>query len=266
MKYFDAHCHIQFDQYDTDREEVIALMQESEVGGLVVGTDFDSSKKAVALVQGKADLFAAIGLHPNAVTKESFDMSEYRELAQNPKVVAIGECGLDNFRPEDPSLTKEKQREVFESHIQLALETEKPLMIHSRPAKGSQDAYHDTIDILTSYKKEHGDKLRGDMHFFVGGVEEAKLFLDLDFTMSFTAVLTFTHDYDDVVQYVPITHILTETDSPYVSPASRRGQRNTPVSTIDVVEAVSTIRNESMEMVRSQVLQNAEKLFSINVS
>jgi TatD DNase family protein len=263
MKYFDAHCHIQFDQYDVDREDILASMQEKEVGGLVVGTDFESSRKAVALVQGRDDLFAAIGLHPNAVTKESFDISAYRELAQDPKVVAIGECGLDNFRPEDPSLTKEKQREVFESHIQLALETRKPLMIHSRPAKGSQDAYHDTVEILTSYKREHGDKLKGDMHFFVGGVEEAKLFLDLDFTMSYTAVLTFTHDYDEVVKYLPPTHILSETDSPYVSPASRRGQRNTPISAIDVVEAISGIKGEDTEVVRMQLLENSKRLFKL---
>ena len=200
---------------------------------------------------------------PQAVTKEEFDMSAYRELAQNAKVVAIGECGLDNFRPEDPTLTKAKQREVFESHIQLAIETGKPLMIHARPGKGSQDAYHDAADILRSYKKEHGDALKGDMHFFVGGVEEAKLFLELDFTMSYTAVLTFTHDYDDVVKYLPLTHILSETDSPYVSPVSRRGQRNTPVSAIDVIEAVSSIRGEVVETVRAQILQNTEKLFQL---
>lgn len=265
MKYFDAHCHVQFEQYDADREDVLASMRERDVGGLVVGTDFESSRTAVELVQGRDDLFAAIGLHPNAVTKEAFDMSAYRELVQHKKVVAIGECGLDNFRPEDPSFTKQKQREVFESHIQLALETSKPLMIHSRPAKGSTDAYHDTIDILTSYKKEHGDKLRGDIHFFVGGVEEARRFVELDFTMSYTAVLTFTHDYDDVVKYLPLTHILSETDSPYVAPASRRGQRNTPVSVIDVIEAVSSIRGEGIETVRTQVLQNAERLFSITL-
>lgn len=263
MKYFDAHCHVQFEQYDTDREEILTSMHDAEVGGLIVGTDFESSRKAVALVQGRKDLFAAIGLHPNAVTKEEFDMSAYRELGLNEKVRAIGECGLDNFRPEDPTLTKQKQRDVFESHIQLALETGKPLMIHSRPAKGSQDAYHDTIDMLTSYKREHGDKLRGDMHFFVGGVEEAKLFVELDFTMSYTAVLTFTHDYDDVVRYLPGTHILSETDSPYVSPASRRGQRNTPLSVIDVVEAISRIRGAQREVVQQQILQNSTRLFGL---
>ena len=263
MEYFDAHCHIQFEQYDADREELLGTMQEQGVGGLVVGTDFESSRKAIELVQGRDTLFASIGLHPNTVMNESFDMSAYRELAQDSKVVAIGECGLDNYRPEDPELTKQKQKEVFESHIQLAIETGKPLMIHARPAKGSMDAYHDSADLLRSYKKEHGDRLRGDMHFFVGGVPEAKLFLELDFLMSYTAVLTFTHDYDDVVKYLPLTHILSETDSPYVSPAKRRGQRNTPVSAIDVITAISSIRGEPEEQVGVQVLQNSKKLFTL---
>lgn len=265
MKYFDAHAHIQFEQYDADREELLGKMEESAVGALIVGTDFESSRKAVELVQGKEHLFASIGLHPNSVTKETFDMSAYQELARDPKVVAIGECGLDNFRPEDPTVTKEKQRDVFEKHIHLALETWKPLMIHARPAKGTQDAYHDAVEMLTSYKKEHGDKLGGDMHFFVGGVEEAKLFLELDFTMSYTAVLTFTHDYDEVVKYIPLTHILTETDAPYVAPASRRGQRNDPLSVIDVVGAISSIRGESEEVVRAQVIQNSKRLLSLSI-
>ena len=101
------------------------------------------------------------------------------------------------------------------------------------------------------------------MHFFVGGVPEAKLFLELDFLMSYTAVLTFTHDYDDVVKYLPLTHILSETDSPYVSPAKRRGQRNTPVSAIDVITAISSIRGEPEEQVGVQVLQNSKKLFTL---
>ena len=134
-------------------------------------------------------------------------------------------------------------------------------MIHSRPSKGTQDAYRDLIDILTSAKREHGEKLRGNIHFFVGGIEEARDFLELDFTMSYTAVLTFARDYDDVVRYIPSTHILTETDAPYIAPLSRRGQRNDPLATIDVVEALASIRGEEIETTRDQVLQNAKRVF-----
>lgn len=263
MKYFDAHMHVQFPQYDADRSELLETMRKEEVGGLVVGTDFESSQKAIALVEGNDTLFASVGLHPNAVEKESFSYDEFRELASNPKVVAIGECGLDNFRPENPDTIRAKQREVFEEHVRLAIELEKPLMIHARPSKGTQDAYNDALDVLMRYKKEHGDKLKGDMHFFVGGVEEARAFLEIDFTMSFTAVLTFTRDYDEVVRFLPETHILSETDAPYVAPAERRGQRNDPLAVQDVVRAIAGIRGESEEYVREGILGNARRLFAI---
>lgn len=263
MRYFDAHCHIQFPQYDEDRLELMRSMEESGIGGLVVGVDMESSKKALALVEGTKNLYASVGLHPNAVLTESFDYAAYEALARHPKVVAIGECGLDNFRPEDVEKAKPRQREVFLEHIRLAVETGKPLMIHSRPRKGTSDAYQDLIDILASAKKEHGDTLTGDIHFFVGGVDEAREFLNLDFTMSYTAVLTFARDYDEVVKYIPLTHLISETDSPYLAPASRRGQRNDPSAVRDVVEAIATIRNEDSEVVRAQILTNATRVFSL---
>ncbi|MDB5264892.1 MAG: TatD DNase family protein [Parcubacteria group bacterium] len=263
MKYFDAHCHVQFDPYNMDREDLLARMQEEQVGGLVVGVDLESSKKATALVEGREDLFASVGLHPNSADKEVFDMDVYRTLASNPKVVAIGECGLDNFRPADVEAAKAKQREVFEQHVQLSIETGKPLMIHSRPAKGTQDAYRDLIDILRSYKQENGDKLKGDIHFFVGGVEEARDLIALDFTLSFTAVLTFTHDYDEVLRFAPLTHILSETDAPYIAPASRRGQRNDSLAIPEIVAAIARIREEDEEMVRAQILTNATRVFGL---
>src|SRR5690606_9631903 len=140
---------------------------------------------------------------------------------------------------------------------------DKPMMIHSRPSKGTQDAYRDMIDILRAYKEEHGDRLRGDIHFFVGGVDEARDFIDLGFTLSFTAVLTFARDYDEVVRSVPLTSIITETDAPYVAPSRIRGKRNEPTSVIDVVEAIAGIRSEDPELVRKTVLANATTLFSL---
>lgn len=263
MKYFDAHCHVQFDPYDADRADVIRTMQEKEVGGMVVGVDLDSSVKALRLVENLPGFYAAAGLHPNAVLEERFDMDSFRAILRHPKMKAVGECGLDNYRPEDVEAAKEEQKKVFAQHIELAIEADKPLMIHSRPSKGTQDAYRDMIDILRSYKQEHGERLRGDIHFFVGGVEEAKDFVDLGFTMSFTAVLTFARDYDEVVRYLPLESILTETDSPYLAPKRIRGKRNEPVSVIDVVEAMAEIRGEDPERVRAAVLQNATRLFGL---
>jgi TatD DNase family protein len=261
--YFDSHCHIQFDAYENDREELFTLMHKEKVGGLLVGVDLESSKRAVAQVQGKENFFASIGLHPNDTLKEEFDQGVYRELAKDSKVVAIGECGLDNFRPEDTVISKPVQRTVFLNHIQLAVETQKPLMIHARPSKGTQDAYHELIEILTSAKREFGELLSGNIHFFVGGIEEARALLALDFTLSYTAVLTFTHDYDEVVRFAPIRNLLSETDSPFIAPSPNRGKRNDPRAVMRVIEAMAEIRKEDVEYVRESVLTNSKRLFHI---
>lgn len=263
MRYFDAHCHIQFDPYDADRATVVKTMQEKEVGGMIVGVDLDSSVKALALVENLPGFYAAAGLHPNAVLDERFDVDSFRAILKHPKMKAVGECGLDNFRPLDVEVAKEEQKKVFVQHVELAIEADKPLMIHSRPSKGTQDAYRDMIDTLRSYKKEHGEKLRGDIHFFVGGIDEARDFVDLGFTTSFTAVLTFARDYDEVVRFLPLASIITETDAPYLAPKRIRGKRNEPDSVIDVVEALAGIRGEDPETVREAVLANAVRLFAL---
>jgi len=262
VKYFDAHCHIQFAQYDEDRDAVIKSMQDAEVGGLIVGTDSTHSKGAVALADGKT-LFAAVGLHPNDKPDEGYDDAFYTELAADLKVVAIGECGLDYFRPEEPGAEEARQKDVFARHIQLSVDAGKPLMIHARPSKGSMDAYLDALDMLTSAKREHGDKVRGNMHFYVGDIETTKKFLELNFTFSYTAVLTFTHDYDEVVRYIPLTQLLSETDAPYVAPAPNRGKRNDPLAVREVVKAIAGIRGEDEEVVREAILGNAIRAFSL---
>ncbi len=262
MKYFDAHCHIQFPQYDEDRVELMTSMDKKEIGGIVVGVDLDSSEKAIDLVEDSKTLFASVGLHPNSA-QEFRGIEDYIELAQHPKVVAIGECGLDNYRPEDVDVAKPVQRNVFFEHVHLAASVRKPLMIHARPAKGTQDAYRDLIDILTSAKHEYGDALSGNIHFFVGGVDEARKLIELDFTLSYTAVLTFTHEYDDVVRFAPLTHLITETDSPYVAPAPNRGKRNDPRAVPAIIEAIAGIRGLDSEKVRGDILQNVERVFKV---
>ena len=264
MKYFDAHCHIQFNAYDEDRAEVVARMKDAEVGGLIVGVDLATSKLALEMVADEKEFFASVGLHPND-TDEPYDAEAFDELARQSKTVAIGECGLDYYRPDEPEAVKKKQKEIFEQQIELAVKYEKPLMIHSRPSKGTQDAYHDTIDLLTSKKKEYGDKLKGDMHFFVGSIDEARVFAGLDFTMSYTAVITFARDYDEVIRFLPLTNILSETDSPYVAPAPNRGKRNEPTAVRDVVKAIAQIRGDDEEKVRMAILQNAARIFSFSL-
>ncbi|MDB5189249.1 MAG: sec-independent protein translocase protein TatD DNase family protein [Parcubacteria group bacterium] len=263
MRYFDAHCHIQFDTYDEDRDALIAQMKEEGIHGLVVGVDYESSKKAVALAQKHEHLYASVGLHPNSAADWKYsDASLYLNLAEDGKVVAIGECGLDYFRPENPDAAKQKQREVFQRHIELAAKVNKPLMIHARPSKGTVDAYEEALTMLESARNEYPN-LRGNFHFFVGNTEIARRAVVLDFTLSYTAVLTFARDYDEIVRSIPLTHILSETDSPFVAPASRRGQRNDPLSVPEIVKKIAEIRGEDGETVRSTLSANACRVFKL---
>lgn len=262
-RYIDVHSHLQFEQYAHDEEKIINQMREQGVASIVVGVDLVSSRKAVALAEKYEHLYAAVGLHPNHADQEFFDEAAYRALATHPKVVAIGECGLDFFRPvELNDEVKRAQKELLQKHIALAASLNKPLIIHCRPTKGTQDAYHDLIEIVRDAKKEH-PKLHGDIHFFVGGVEEAEACIALGFTVSFTAVITFARDYDAVIRAVPLASILSETDAPYLAPVSRRGKRNDPLAVIDVVAKIADIRGENLEMVRQTLLANAQRLFAL---
>lgn len=258
IRYFDAHCHIQFDQYDTDRDELVLRMKERGVAGIVVGVDLESSRKAVELAEQHEHLFASVGRHPNH--DEPFAKEAFRELAKHPKVVAIGECGLDYYRPlEVNDVVKKTQQDILRKHIALADEVDKPLIIHSRPSKGTQDAYKDLIEIL----KEAGAQVRGDIHFFVGGVSEMQKLTALGFTVSFTAVVTFARDYDEVIRATPAESILSETDAPYVAPLLRRGERNDPLAVEDVAAKLAEIRGEDLEITRKNLLKNASNLFKL---
>ncbi|HUY05294.1 MAG TPA: TatD family hydrolase [Candidatus Paceibacterota bacterium] len=262
IRYIDAHCHLQFEQYDDDREEIIEQMGAQGVAGVVVGCDLESSRKAVELAQMHEHLYASVGVHPTD-TGEFFDTDELLALAKHPKVVAIGECGLDFFRPTlvDES-EKARQKLTFSRQVVLAAEQGLPLIIHARPSKGTMDAYHDVLELLTEAKKTYPD-LRGDVHFFVGGISEAEAFVAIGFTVSFTAVTTFARDYDEVIRTVPLTSILAETDSPYVAPLARRGKRNDPLAVIDVAEKIAEVRGEDPEAVRIALLANTKSLFGL---
>lgn len=261
-RYFDAHCHMQFDDYAEDGDAIIARMRDESVAGIVVGVDLESSEKALELANKHEHLFASVGLHPNRADA-SFNLEAFRKLAEHPKVIAIGECGLDFFRPVEVNDTvKQKQKDLFEKHIALAGELDKPLIVHCRSSKGTMNAYEELIVLLKDAKEKYPN-LRGDIHFFVGSISEARSLIALGFTISFTAVITFARDYDEVIRAVPLASILSETDAPYVAPESRRGERNDPLSIIDVVAKIAEIRGEDPEMVRNALLANARLVFDI---
>jgi TatD DNase family protein len=257
MRYFDAHAHVQFPVYDEDREVVLARMHAAEVGALVVGTNKESSAAALLLADG-VTRFAAVGLHPNYVKEEWFEEAEYLRMAEHSHVVAIGECGLDFFRPEDVGEAKREQVRVFKDHAALALKVQKPLMVHARPSKGTDDAYEEALRVLAEYPG-----VRANFHFFVGSVAMALRIAEAGHTCSFTAVLTFTSDYDDVIRALPLASILSETDAPYVAPAPHRGKRNEPAAVVDVVHAIARIRGEEEGTVREALLANALRVFRL---
>lgn len=269
MKYFDAHTHVNFIAYNDDREATILRAKAAGVAMNVVGTQKDTSADAIALAERYDNVYATIGLHPIHTSKsyhdvkelgeggkeftsrgEVFDMATYEALGRHPRVIAIGECGLDYFRSEER--TKETQKEAFIEHIELANTLGKPLMLHIR------NAYEDALEILKTHAK-----VRGDVHFFAGDWNIAKQFLDLGFTLSFTGVVTFTHDYDEVIKSAPLDMLLSETDAPYVTPIPYRGKRNEPAYVVEVARAIATIRGEDEEKVASAVFENACRVFKL---
>lgn len=255
-EFFDIHSHIQFPEFDSDRDAVISRLREQNTWTITVGTDKESSQKAVESTRLFPGIFASIGHHPTDNSKDEFDTSFFSQLAQDPKTVAIGECGLDYFRAKDGSQTeKSRQKKIFEGHIELSIASGKPLMIHCR------DAYEDVLDILELKHKEVGNKLRGNVHFFAGNTDIARRFLSLGFTCSFTGVITFTSDYDEVISYIPLGSILSETDSPFVAPVPFRGKRCEPSFVVEVVKRISQIKNISFDEAKKALVENAFRVF-----
>ena len=266
FNYIDVHSHLYFPDYDQDREEEIQKMRDAKIATITVGVDFDSSQKSVELAEKYPNIFACVGEHPDHVAVGQVFNERLIDLAKHPRVVAIGECGLDYFRldPATAEESKAAQKKVFESHIDLALQTGKPLMLHVRPKdKVAFDAYRDTLDILESVAVKEGEKLRGNAHFFIGDMDVLKRFLAIGFTVSFGGVLTFTHEYDEYVKYAPLTSILSETDAPFVAPVPYRGTRNSPLYVPDIIRAITRIRGEGEEIVQTTLRANAMHQFKL---
>jgi TatD DNase family protein len=265
MKYIDNHSHLNLPEFDNDYVEVYKRAVEDGVQVINVGTDKMSSKKAVDLAD-ELGCFAIVGLHPNEFT-EGFDYEYYKSLAIHPRVVGIGECGLDYYRSEED--TKEKQKEVFKKQIELALEVDKPLMLHIRDS-GTGDAYRDVLSILTTYYSLRNTRIRGDVHFFAGSLDIAKEFLALGFTLSFTGAITYpprkgevANQYEEIIKHAPLDRILSETDCPFVAPVPYRGQRNEPRYVVEVVKKIAEIKGLSIDVVSEQLIENSRKLFGI---
>lgn len=276
--FFDNHAHINFAAYAEDRAEVVERTLESGTWVVNVGTQLDTSRSAVELAREfNKGMYATVGLHPIHTTAsfhdtdelgdegkafnsrgEVFDMEAYLDLAKDEKVLGIGETGLDYYRLEEESI--KRQKEDFSSQIALANEVDKPLMLHIRPGKGGE-AYKDALEILRTEAK-----VIGDVHFFAGTTEEAKMFLDLGYYISFTGVITFASEYRELVDFVPLDRILSETDCPYVTPAPHRGKRNEPMFVSEVVRAIAEIKGLNEIEAGKALVSNALRFWNLPTS
>ncbi len=268
LNYFDIHSHLNLKPLLDDQEGVIGRMNEAGVGTISVGVDYDTSKLAIDLATKYENLYACVGLHPADNATEIFDYEKYLELARNEKVVAVGETGLDYFRLAGTETEiedqKNKQKEIFIKHIQLALEVNKPLMIHARPAKNSMDAYSDALDILESYKlKPEGNNLVANFHFFVGDINIAKRIVKNGWTMSFDGPITFVSDYDEVIKSIPIENIMAETDAPFAAPAPYRGKTCEPYMVTEIYKKIAEIKGLDAETCQNLINQNVARVFGI---
>lgn len=257
FKLFDAHCHLQMPQFDADRGEVLARMQEAHMGGVVPGVDLATSRAAIELAEKHDFLWAAVGLHPNDNPTEEFDEAAFAELAAHPKVVAIGECGLDYYRAGKTGEERRAQFRRFEAQVQLALATHKPLIIHCR------EAHDDMLELLTAHKRDHGEKLKVIIHFFTGSGHLAQKYLDLGCYLSFPGPITYTDMYDESIRLCPPDKMLCETDSPFAAPVPNRGKRNEPAYVEEVVKKMAKIKDISDTELAIQIVENSRRIFSI---
>ncbi len=284
-QFFDAHTHAHFAAFGDDYRAVIGRALESHVGLVNVGTQKDTSRRAVEVAHEfeSEPVYAAIGLHPIHTAKshhdenelgggdaakaftsrgEEFDYEYYKKLALDSKTVAIGECGLDYYHIEgDEVEMKQRQKEAFLEQIKLSHDVGKPLMIHCR------DAFSDLIEMLTANYKLL-NTIPGIVHFFTGTKDDAKKLLDMGFSFTFGGTVTFPPkpgmpDYRALVEYLPLDRILSETDAPYVAPVPYRGKRNEPAYVIETVKKLAEIRGVSVEEMAGTTVANAAKIFKI---
>lgn len=281
MHYFDAHTHAHFSAFQEDKDEVIRRALQAGVWMVNVGTQRDTSRDAVFTARSyETGVYAAVGLHPIHTAQsyydadelgsgedtqgfvsreEDFDFDYYKELALEPRVVAIGECGLDYNERGEHKPNRERQREAFGAQIELAAEVGKPLMIHCR------EAFADVLEILEENRGLLLGERSGIAHFFTGTESDMKRFLDLGFYLTFGGVITITDNFSDLVRLVPEDRILSETDAPYVAPAGHRGKRNEPAFVTEVVKKIADLRGLPEEEAARITFENAMRVFGLRI-
>jgi TatD DNase family protein len=281
----ETHAHLDYPDFAADFEEVLRRATDAGVTRIItIGTSIESSRRAVELAEKYSNVFAVIGVHPTYVEESGEDViTPLRELAQNPRVVAIGETGLDYHRLPSVEMAKErkdtellvhalqtsteqqleaqihdgayksKQASLFEQHLDLAAELGLNVVIHQR------DAWQDTLEIMRPYT----GKLRGVFHCFGGSLEQASEVLELDHLVSFTGIVTFKNGaaVREVAAKVPLWKFMVETDCPYLAPVPFRGKRCEPAHTRLVAETIAAVRGLPLEEIAEATSDTAEKFF-----
>ena len=258
----DTHTHLDSRQFDQDREQVIARALEAGVGLVInAGASLASSQTSVSLAQRQPSIYAGVGVHPHAAsTMDDAMLAQLADLAAHPRVVAIGEIGLDYYRDLSP---RPSQREAFRQQLELAHELDKPVIIHNR------DAHKDTIEMLRDWLSSPRSRGRahpvGVMHCFSGSLEMAKQMLDLGFMIGIDGPITFSNarKLPEIVAQVPLESLLLETDCPYLAPHPFRGKRNEPAYLPWVARRIAEMRGASGGEIAEATTANARALFRL---
>ncbi|QWD20570.1 TatD family hydrolase [Polynucleobacter paneuropaeus] len=257
--FIDSHCHLDFPEFQSRLPEVLSNMEKANVQhALCVSVDLPDFPKVLKLAEDHAHLYASVGVHPDYedTPEPSFDFLV--ETAKHPKIVAIGETGLDYYRMGDRSYeSMEWQRERFRTHIRAAIASQRPLIIHTRSASA------DTLRIL---QEEGASKIGGVMHCFTESLEVAQAAMEMGFFISFSGIVTFksAKDLQETCRQVPLNKLLIETDSPYLAPAPYRGKTNEPAWVAQVGEFVADLKGVSVERLAKQTSDNFFECFQID--
>ncbi len=272
----DTHSHVNFNVYKNDADEVIRRSLVSDTWMIVVGTDYKSSTKAIELANKyEKGVYVTVGLHPTSFLfsgdeadfsdKEMFNIQAYEKLAKFDKVVAVGEIGLDYYHLEKDEKLKERkqeQAEIFFKQLLLATDNGLPAVIHCR------DAHKDMISILTDFKKTYKDRLATNkpwavIHCFSGNEEQAWKYFNLGVIISFTGLITFNSQWEELIRKMPMDKFLVETDAPFMTPVPNRGKRNEPEYVKYVVEKIAKIKDVPVKRIEEAARDNTKRIFGI---
>lgn len=252
--FIDSHCHLDFDDFQDRLPEVLANMQANQVShALVISVNLRDFPGVLALTERHEHLYATVGVHPDYEDVEEPSVERLVELGAHPKVVGVGETGLDYYRLQGDL---EWQRERFRTHIRAARQLQKPLIIHTRSAS------EDTLRLM---REEHAGEARGVLHCFTESQAVADAAIEMGFYISFSGIVTFKKaaELREVARTIPLDRLLIETDSPYLAPTPYRGKTNEPAYVKHVAECIADVRGISVAEVGAASSANFRRLFGV---